>query len=278
MSIIQPNSIEDFIINNLQKGSLPIVKLIKIIEIARPGTTKQGVYKVIRSLKKDEVVVISNKNIGLSGVWLAKMEEFFAKTSLDKTNAKDGPEKSFLNLRPGERLQYYFRNPILTDAFWSHVFIKLISVSPSNNPVLIYNPHEWFLLARQENEMGLFNRITERGQKLAVLVDHNTPLDKVIRNNFDNKMRMYETLPKALYPKNNYYINVIADFVIEVWIDKKVGANIETFYSQTNEFGPNERECFERILGQKGRNRFSISHNKRKADAIRRKFKRYFFL
>jgi len=278
MSIVNPTSIEDLIVSNLQNGSLPIVKLIKTIEVARPGTTKQGVYKVIRSLKKDEIVVISNKSISLSGVWLAKMEEFFAKARLDKTNIENGPENSFLNLRPGERLQYYFRNPVLTDAFWSHVFINLVESSSPQNPILIFNPHEWFMLARKENETGLFDRITKRGQKLAVLVDHNTLLDKAIRNNFDNKMSMYETLSESLYSKNNYYINVIADFVIEVWIDKTVSADIETFYSQTKEFGLNEKQTLEKILMQKGRNRFSISHNKRKADAIRRKFKKYFFL
>ncbi|MFA5934750.1 MAG: hypothetical protein WC827_02605 [Candidatus Paceibacterota bacterium] len=274
MNITTPNTIEDHIFTILQKGTLHIVELIEIIKKERIGTTKQGVYLVVKKLKKQEVVVIHNKNISLSSVWLSAMEEFITKAQYN-TKRIISSGNSFLNLKEGEKLQYYFRNPILTDVFWSHTFLTLVELSLPQSPVLIYNPHEWFLLARTKNESDLFEKISKREQKLNMLVGHNTVLDKTVRKYFIGTNE-YEILPRPLFEKENYYINVIADFVIEVWIDKKISLEINNFYDNTQIFGDAEKEKLEKILMQKGKNRFSITHNKRKADGLRKVFKRYF--
>jgi hypothetical protein len=277
MNISSPHSIEDQIISNLQDGSLPIVKLIDLIKTKRPGTTKQGVYRTIRQLKRDEVVVVHQKNISLSAVWLSSMTEFLSKAQYSNTKSVT-PAESFLNLQQGEKIRYYFKNPILTDAFWSHVFLSLMEISPPTSPILIYNPHEWFLLVREENEMSLFDRITDRGQKLAVLVGGKTPLDKHVRRHFDGTNKMYETLPEPVFPKTNYYINILADYIIEVWLDEKISQQIDAFYLKTQIFDKVAFERLDNILSQRGNNKFLITRNKRKADKLRMLFKRHFFL
>ncbi len=256
---------------------MPIVKLIEAIDKERSGTTKQGVYNMIRKLKRQEIVVVHNKSISLSGVWLSAMEEFFAQAR-NITKSGRMSSDSFLNLAQGEKIQYYFRDPILTDAFWSHIFITLVDVSAPKTPVLIYNPHEWFLLVRTDNEVDLFKRIHNRGQQLAVLAGNATALDKSARSFLKDSNAMYETLAKPLFPKNNYYVNIIADFVIEVWIDQKISIQLDEFYKQSKVFNDADKQRLEQILMQKGRNRFSITHNKRKADALRKKIGKYFFL
>ncbi len=277
MNLLSPISTEDYIFVHLQSGPLPIVKLIEIIKNKRPKTTKQGVYQTIRKLKKTEVVVVHKKNISLSGVWISSMEEFFRKAEHAIRNT-DSPNNTFLNLHQGEKIQYYFKNPVLTDAFWSHVFITLVETSSPQLPVLIYNPHEWFLLARTENETGLFKKIAGRRQKLAILCANRTPLDKLAKTFLGTTTTHYEMLEKGLFEKNNYYVNIIGDFVIEVWLDKKVCGDIESFYQKSKDFGEAEKQELEKILSQKGKNRFSVTRNKRKADMFRSKFKKYFFL
>jgi hypothetical protein len=276
MNIITPTTIEDHILVALQKGSLPIVELIKMIKIKRPRTTKQGVYLAVRNFKKQEIVVVHNKNISLNNVWLKTAEEFFTQAQYNN-NSVVPYGNYFLNLKPGEKLQFFFRNPILTDAFWSHVFITLVENSSPQMPVLIYNPHEWFLLARTKNETDLFERIQKRGQKLAVLAGNNTNIDKSAKEYFSGTNE-YETLPQPLFIKNNYYLNIIGDFIIEVWLDEKISSQIDEFYQGHLAFGDLEKKELEKILMQKGRNKFSISHNKRKADGLRSKFNKYFFL
>lgn len=273
MNLTHPHSIEDYIVTFLQNSSIPIVELIARIQEKRPGTTKQAVYLIIRKLKKEEIVVVHKKNISLSGVWVTAMENFFASAKYSSTK-ETSDSNSFLTLDENKKLTYTFKNAIVHDAFWSHVFITLVEVSSPAQPVLIYNPHEWFLLARYQNEMDLFNKIKARGQKLAVLVGDNTPLDKTSRKHFDNEKLMIEFLEQPLFDKNNYYINVIGDFVIEVWLDKVVALQLDAFYTK----GEENIEELNKILDQKGKNKFSITRNKRKADILRKKFKKYFFL
>lgn len=275
MNINTPITIEDHIFNTLQKGSLSIVELIKLIKDKRVGTTKQGVYLVIRKLKKQEVVVVNKKNISLSSVWLKSLEEFATRAQYNTKNIVSYGN-DFLNLKEGEKLQYFFKNPILTDAFWSHVFLTLIDESNPQTPILIYNPHEWFLLVRTKNETDLFERISKRKQRLNVLVGNNTNLDLSVRKYFTGTNE-YETLPEPLFEKNNYYINVFGNFIIEVWLDKKISDQINNFYLKNNTFTNAEKTELEKILQQKGKNKFSITHNKRKADDLRRKFRKYFF-
>lgn len=277
MSILSPRSIEEQIVATLQKGPTLIIDLIEIIKKNRPATTKQGVYLIIRKLKKEETVVVHRKTISLSSVWLTAMTEFLTQAQYN-TKRTTVSGNSFLDLKDGEKLQYSFKNPILTDAFWSHVFLTLVDSSSPHQPVLIYNPHEWFLIVRTENETSLFQRIYTRGQRLAVLTGHSTILDKSVRIHFDGKNGMYDTLSESPFKKTNYYVNVIGDFVIEALLDTQVSTDIEEFYARTSVLDDATRKRLEEILMQKGRNKFSISHNKRKADMIRRKFQKYFFL
>ncbi len=276
MNIITPTSIEDHIISSLQKGSVSIVELIKTIKTIRPETTKQGVYLIIRKLKKQEIVVVHKKNISLSSVWLSLMKEFVTKAQFNTTNLVSSGNE-FLNLKQGEKIQYNFKNPILTDAFWSHAFTTLIESSSPQIPILIYNPHEWFLLARTRNEIDLFEKISKRGQKLELLAGNNTFLDKFVKKYF-NGSNEYENTDKLPFEKNNYYINIIGDFIIEVYLDKKISSQIDDFYINTQMFDDIEKKKLEKILMQKGKNKFSITYNKRKADKLRRVFKKYFFL
>jgi hypothetical protein len=275
MNISHPESIEDHILILLQSGSLSSVELIEEIKKRRPKTTKQGVYLILKRLKKEEIIVIHNKQVSLSTVWLTDMEEFFSKANYSAKSVTT-PGNAYLGLRDGEKLQYFFKNPILTDAFWSHVFLTLFEATSPRLPVLIYNPHEWFILVRRENESELFKRIHARGQELAILAGGKTTLDKIAQEYLKETNCMYSMLDAPLFPKNNYYINVIGDFVIEVWLDKHIMNQVESFYKSHEVCRDEEIKTLQAILMQKGKNKFSITKSKRKADDIRRKFKKYF--
>ena len=53
---------------------------------------------------------------------------------------------------------------------------------------------------------------------------------------FDGKKKNYYASPKELFPKSNYYVNVFDDFLIEVWLDPKVTAEIDLVYEYNKVF------------------------------------------
>ena len=79
MKITSPETIEEHIIFHLQQGPVQTTDLIPLIKESRPKTTKQGVYLILRKLKREEIIFKHKGLVGLSNVWLSAMEDFFSK-------------------------------------------------------------------------------------------------------------------------------------------------------------------------------------------------------
>lgn len=277
MNLLVPTTIEDFIIKLLQKKPLSAAELLGTIRESRPGTTKQALYAALRKLKTAEVVVMAHMRISLSSVWVIKMTEFFqtAKHFYAKTALTD---EGFLNLGDGDRISYSFKSPNLTDIFWGHAFDILSEVTPITEPIYIYNPHEWFFLARHETEKTLFQKITKSGKQILVIVGGTTYLDKMVSKEFDGGFSQYYPTKNPLFPKRNYYINVFGDFIIEAWLDEDISRKLDDFYEKTIHWDLVTQEKIRELVAGEGRNKLVISKNGRRASKIKRMFAGYFHI
>ncbi len=81
---------------------------------------------------------------------------------------------------------------------------------------------------------------------------------------------------KPLFEKNNYYLNIFGDFIIEAQLDADITNQIDRFYKETLSFDETAKSKLQKIVEGKGKNKLTISRNKRKADKLRAIFKRYF--
>lgn len=277
MNLLIPASIEEFTINFLQKKPLSGAELLAKIRESRPQTTKQALYAALRKLKSAEIVVMAHMRISLSSVWVIKMTEFFqtAKHFYTKTALTD---EGFLNLGDGDRISYSFKSPNLTDIFWGHAFDILSEVTPITEPIYIYNPHEWFFLARHETEKTLFQKITKSGKQILVIVGGTTYLDKMVSKEFDGEFSQYYPTKNPLFPKRNYYINVFGDFIIEAWLDEDISRKLDDFYEKTTHWDLLAQEKIRELVAGEGRNKLVISKNSRRASKIKRMFATYFHI
>lgn len=273
--MILENNIEGQIILLLQNGAMPTVKIIAHLNKKGVATTKQGVYKSIAKLKKEEVLVGFDKKVALNKLWVQKMNAFFSLANSRYGNSVlDG---SFLHLEEGDKISYRFKNPYVTDQFWGHAFALLSSMTPPNIPIIIYNPHEWFMLARRQAEEVLFKNLSNEGKLLLITVGSDTFLDKVVKKFFDQKQTQYHIDTKANMA-NNYYMNIFGDFIIEVRLDKSVANELDKYYQATNELVQNTTEDIKRIVMQPGYNRLTISRSPTRARILRKKLSKHFFI
>ena len=240
-----------------------------------PDITKQAFYATLRALKKEEVVVVHNKIVSLNTVWLSSMGDFFAGAMY--AYAGESAQYDFLGLGEGEKIKYYFTSPVVTDAFWSHCFYALAEKSKSDEPLFIYNPHEWFFLIRRENERKFIDQAIRNKRRLFVTVLGGTYLDAYIDKEFaGQEYALYDRSPKSLPFETNYYVNIIDDFLIEVWMDKDISRAVDGFYEKTKSFGPKEKEELMRIASGQSRTRFVVSRNKKRADKLKKLFSKNF--
>lgn len=277
MNILNPTSIEEQIVSLLQKNSLTGARLLEEIKKDRPKTTKQAVYVALRVLRSGEIVVKHRKLFSLSSVWIIKMTEFFhmARYFYTKTRTAD---EGFLSLEDGDRISYTFKNPNIADIFWGHAFDILSEVTLLTEPVYVYNPHEWFLHARHDSEKAIFDRITKTGKQVLVIGGGNTSLDKSLTKEFDGKISQYYPTDEVIFEKRNYYLNIFDDFIIEAWIDENVAKKIDIFYQTTSTWNEDSKSVLKKIIETEGKNKLTISRNKRRADKLKKVFKKYFHI
>lgn len=274
MSIIKPKRIEELILNHLKNGSMSIGKLIEKIRKDRPDTTKQAVYAALRQMKQQEVVLTIKGEALLNITWVNQMVAYL--DSVKGSYVQEGNKQGSFDLEDGERIKYYFNDAHKADIFWTHAYFLLLESLEADEPVFLYNPHEWFLLARTENEKSVIETTIQHGRHCLITAGGRTFLDKLVRRYFDGEKSQYNALEKPLFKENNYYINIFGDFLIEAWINKGVAERIEALYSDMDKWNEDSVDAFKDILDMSGRMRIVISRNHKKAERLKKTLKRGF--
>lgn len=277
MSIEKPKKIEEYIINELKNGPLIILDLVELIRGKRSMVTKQAVYSAIRILKNNEQIVVYKGVASLNMVWINSMLSYFSivKHNYVKSSSTDN---NFIDLDDKDKIKYYFQNPLKADIFWTHALYLLLENNKDNSPIFLYNPHEWFLLARYDNEVEIFNTMARKEHKLFLTVSADNFLDRYVAKYFDNTLRQYNILNKPLFKDNNYYLNIIGDFIIEVWFEKSFSNKLDKFYKKTLKWDDAARDELNKIVSKDSRLRIVISRNKKKAEKIKKSLNKYFFV
>lgn len=274
LSSVSP--LESIIIELLQKGPVNTAHLIEAVRDVRPKTTKQGVYFALRNLSKQEITILHNKQVTLNVRWIKNMERFFSVSGQCYLDNNLGTG-SFSNLKDGEKIEYAFSDSSTTDSFWWDALYMISELLPNNEPAYLYNRHEWFLIARRESELEAIKEITKRRHFL-LISGGKTLLDKSVTKDFDGKMSRYHMVDKPIFDKDNYYFNIVGDFIIEVWIDKKISQKIEDLYKSVTKVDDSARSRLVEIIKSRGRSRLVISRNVKKAEKLKRPFKKHFYI
>ncbi|MBI2426708.1 MAG: hypothetical protein HYV34_02580 [Candidatus Kerfeldbacteria bacterium] len=269
-------SLDDRILAHLQHGSMIILDLIATIKRERPGTTKQGVYAALRILKKEEVVVLHAGRASLNAAWLTNVHRYFtiAEHYYFQKNVGAG---HFANLREGEKIQYTFTSPLVADTFWIHALFILIETTPPGAHFIAYDPHCWFFLAHAESERGFVRFARVHKRLYLVSVGARTPLDRLVAREVDGTHSQYAMLTPAPFPSTRY-INIIGDYVIDVSLEKRVADAMDAFYTRTREWTPDVGRALRHLVEERGRTKLVISRNAKKAEQLRRKFLKSFYI
>lgn len=273
MNLSTPTTIEEVIVASLAANAASGAQLLEKARGIKKTLTKQALYVVLRRLIGQEVVVKHGTMFSLSNVWLGKMAEFFQRAQERYGVRTEGVD--FLNLQDGDKISYAFKSPHEADRFWGHAFDVLADMH-TKEPVYIYNPHEWFIFARQESELHLFNKLKDAKRQLWLTIGSRDPLDVYAKQFFDGQYLQYHMLERPLFEKGNYYLNIFGDYIIEATIDDAIAAQVEGLYKTTPAFDDAVIPALQRLVS-KGKTKLTISKNARKAQKLKKLFEPHFF-
>ncbi len=274
METLGNNSIESKILSTLREGPLRTTELIEKIKKDRI-TPKQSVYRELNKLKKKEIIAIGGKIVSLNQVWISKMRDFFEDAEIKYSDTKGD---SILNLAEKEYINYKFNSLVSLDMFWAHAFTVFLKNMQKESSVMLYNPHEWFLIGRKASETAIIEESKKQKVHWLQIVGNKSPLDLEIKKYFDGDYAQCYFSDQNSF-SDNYYTNCFGDFLIEVWLDKNIASEIDEVYETYDVADEEVIEKINSIIKKEGySHKMKISKNKSKASKIRILFKKYFFI
>ncbi len=267
------DTIEELIIGHLNQGAKPVVDIVQYFH-AKKSFSKQGVYKALKKLREEEIITVSNKEASLSSIWIRKMADFFSLAEYHYKQSLIAP--NFLSLAGNQKISISLKTLKELDIFSAHIFYLATQVTPKNQPVLVYNHHQWFYYGRKDNDEFLAYKASTTHPVFLLLGD-DSPLDIAVKKRYHSNTLQTHCLNRAPFPMR-YYVNSIGDFLIEYRLDKKVAEMLDAFFKRHADFNEAAREELKRIITQPAKHTVTISKNEKKNIELKKIFKKYFHI
>ncbi len=274
MSIINPHSLDEIIVNCLKEGEKESPSLLYEVQTIRAHITKQGFYAALRKLKKEEVVSVRKKMVALNTSWIRDLQ----KLTDTMNNSYLGENSSFdlLSLKDKESASFVFSTTVALDVFWGHSQNIFFYNTSKDTPIYCYDPHYWIYLARKESEQKLLEDIAKKQRQFLIVVGCDTQLDRIIKKDFDDDFIQYHV--QKLYEKDNYYFTVIGEYITEIFMNEQTTKRIDELYAHYKTITPELLTEFQKLLTDKRKHRIKISRNKVKAEIMKKKLRKYFYI
>lgn len=261
-------TVHNYVTDTLAEGSLPSTKLVEHA-MQKLGVTKEAVYKALRQMIAEEIVVKRGKTVSLSNQWVIEMAEKWRKVET-RYNGKPG---AFL---PAEKNSVVYTCKTLDqlDTLWNHNIYEIVATLPKGSYLLSGVPHYWFPAIRAGSEHRLMKNMKARGYHWLQLASSKKKLDLEFRKYFTYKEIEYHATE---LPDKSYY-NAFGDYIVEVTLDSKAASYINRWYDTHTKFDPESISKLEEVLKIKGVYKLKISRNKSKSERYQKLFKKYFVM
>lgn len=176
--------------------------------------------------------------------------------------------KDILNLSNGNSISYTFSDPFHMDRLWGDLTVLLSRQHDKTQPVIFYNPHNWFFVVRNKTEHGVFSEIEQNEGIVLLTCGSDSKLDKdILETEFKNYKHKYN-IKTDLGFENNYNLNIYGDFVIEVLFDRDTANKIDDFYKKYDRITKENTLELKEIVSKNGENKLTVYKDKEKATSL----------
>jgi hypothetical protein len=247
----------DHITEALLGNSMTVSQLQKYLEDLSVPATVQGIYKALRELIGEDVIVKQKKSYLVSNVWREKLEQLVS-------------QRPPFKLSESERTVYNFSKLENLDMFWKHIITDIQNEFESF-PVFHANPHNfWYLVpGRNRSEEEYRNTFPETKRFAFTIIGGNTSFDKDQKFKYEHDYQQFHF--ENDYPFNRRdHLSVIGPYIITT----RVSVNLARVTDRLYETCFTEQELIEKlepIFKKSGAIVMTVEHNEEKAKKLRKK-------
>ncbi|MEK7150519.1 MAG: hypothetical protein AAB736_02835 [Patescibacteria group bacterium] len=272
-SLFPSNTLKEKVVYAVARKSRNTNELISHFFKAE-GVTKQAVYKALRSLLREEIVIKQRKQVVINSAWLSQMKQLVA--TGERTIGADKEKTIFGPLSFKRKITLRFKNTESLDIYSGHLLLTLADHF-KDKPFFFFNHHEWFIYDRPLSETYLYETVAEKGYKIFLTLGKNTSLARDFKRKFEKGNVQIAIDDSYKFPITDYLF-VVEDFIIIARYDKKISEDINKLMTETDIMNENEIARLGKILVSCRDARIIIVRNKLRAQKIRRALAKNFVI
>jgi len=223
--------------------------------------TKQGVYKVLRTLKKEGKVLWTRQHVTINLLWLHREIESLARIF---------PERRAIFETFAKRQVYTMKTLAELDDVWGQIFASILTSLPSLSYALFYDLHNYTYIHKIPVVEEYIQLLYKKNSKICLLVGSDSQLDQQLR------VQMGGVSVHLVPKKWNSFISVLGDFIIYNYVDTRVWKEIDAVFETKNHNEALDDIAF--LSQKKGTYRIVVERDLAKAKAIKKYFDKYFIL
>ncbi len=265
MIFSKKESLEDKVLRYLVSKERTVKSMKKELSSQGVEVSIQGIYKVLRSLIGQEIVIKRGSLYSLLEEWRNNTIDI-----LSKSNNR-------LELTDGESIKLELSSLSHLDQQWKNIVLPLHESHP-NEPIFFYNYHYIWLYvseSRKQSELAYFASFMKNKSYAFSLIGskniHDIEVKKILQNDFVEWAVGTERFPKTDYPV------VFNDYVMITRLSKQLTEKIDRCYEESLNLVTLEAKL-QKIGTEKNKVKLIIERNKNKAKKLRKKLSKEFFV
>jgi len=233
--------------------------------------TLQGVYKELKKLDKEGILLKVDKKFSLRLPWALEFTSLAQKIE----QAYLSPKYKALLPEDNKKEIWHFDNLFKLNDLWAQILLALVEQS-KEKVILGWNPHTWFHLAESKEEERYLKSLELSNAKLYLIIGGNHYLDKWAEKYLKKDYIKYSFGKSGFQEERSKYINIVGDYVLTVKLDQDITDTIEYLYETT----PSEERMnisqIVSIFNKKVKASIWLEKDNEKAQLIRGRFERFF--
>jgi hypothetical protein len=258
-------SLEDIVLKMLLNRATTVIALKKTLESRGIQVTVQAIYKVLRNLIREEVLIKQKTTYSVSEEWRVRV--------LDGLRV----ETNQFELAEGEKVSFELASLVHLDQQWKNIVLPLQDTKKAQ-PVFMYNPHEiWSLLSssRKISEKSFYESFVKNKSYLFNAIGGSTIHDNssklALRNEYVQVVTGKEYFPKTDYP------TIFGDYIVTTRISPRVASEVENIYKSVGDMSELEMNL-QKIGLEKKKVRLILERDAEKARRLRKKLAKDFYI
>lgn len=254
----------DHIIEALLEKSRSVADIENYLSSQKVRATVQGVYKALRELIAEDIVIKEKKTYLISSVWREKLQERIM-------------NRARLQLSAGEQTIYRFKKIAHLDAFWKHTMHDIQS-EWKEFPVFHANPHNfWYLVpGRKESEEEYYENFVKTKTPVFSLIGGTTGFDKQLKQLINDDFQKFHFDQSFPFNRRDH-LSIVGPYIVTTRISVPLANQIDSLYVTCK----TEQELLEKVIPlfkKYGSITMTVEHNEIKAKKLTKRIAADFYI